>query len=304
MGLTHGRILKSDPRVRLAALFDQDPQRLESAGRLLEAPVVGSSQQLLESVDAVYITIPNSLHVEAALSALAAGKHVFCEKPFATTLADAERLLGACRAARLKFQVGHNRRFAPVYQKVKQLLDGQFQPTLAHFKMNRGDLHTPAYVGDSRLTGGYLYETPLHLFDMAAWLFGSPQEIRGVGAQRTVEEADNFSFIFQFESGLSLTFASCAHSGWFFPFERIEVFGKGATLETQEMERLSWALEERGVATTEDFGRLPSEVRWGYVGINANFVGALLDECEVGVGPDQGHLSVKMVHDCYRACGL
>src|SRR5260370_41012511 len=126
---------------------------------------------MLEKSDAVYITAPNTRHVELALRALAAGKHVFCEKPMATTMADARRVLEAAQASSRVFQVGHNRRFSEVYSRVQQLLAAS-PPHTAHIKMNRGELLNPAWTADESVTGGFLFETPIHMFDMRRFQFG------------------------------------------------------------------------------------------------------------------------------------
>jgi myo-inositol 2-dehydrogenase / D-chiro-inositol 1-dehydrogenase len=63
-------------------------------------------------VDAVVIAVPAHLHADLVVAAAAAGRSVFCEKPMALTLADADRVVGAARAAGVVLQVGFNRRFA------------------------------------------------------------------------------------------------------------------------------------------------------------------------------------------------
>ena len=65
-------------------------------------PAYASLDALLDddAVDVVHVTTPNALHAEQALAALAAGKHVVCEKPLATTVADAERMVGGHRRER------------------------------------------------------------------------------------------------------------------------------------------------------------------------------------------------------------
>ncbi|MCV4732889.1 Gfo/Idh/MocA family oxidoreductase, partial [Escherichia coli] len=79
---------------------------------------------------------------EIALHALAEGKHVFCEKPFSVGIADAAELRDAANSSGKVVQVGHNRRFAPVYQRLKDLLRDE-TPHSANVKMNRGELKVP-----------------------------------------------------------------------------------------------------------------------------------------------------------------
>jgi myo-inositol 2-dehydrogenase/D-chiro-inositol 1-dehydrogenase len=301
MGTNHGRILRRDPRVELRAVFDLDPARCRAAAAELGCTPTESEEQLFEMVDAVYIVIPNTLHAAAARRALAAGKHIFCEKPFATSLADARAVRDLAAKAKTVFQVGHNRRFAPVYLAVKQWLarDG-LRPTLAHFKMNRGELESPPWVGDTARTGGYLYETPLHLLDLARWLFGEVKEMHAAGAQHVYSEPDNFSLLLRLESGLSLTFASSAHATWAFPFERVEVFGRHFTIETAEMERVSLTRGLAEATRTEDFHALKTEDRWGYTAIDANFISAVLGEEAPAVTAEDGYRAVELVDRCYR----
>jgi predicted dehydrogenase len=75
----------------------------------------------------------------------------------ATNLTEAEAVLEASKNAKI-FQVGHNRRFAPVYVKLKELIADD-KVHSAHIKMNRGELQNPEWTGDTDVTGGFLYET-------------------------------------------------------------------------------------------------------------------------------------------------
>ena len=118
------------------------------------------------------------------------------------------------------FQVGHNRRFAPVYKRLKELLI-ESPPHTAHIKMNRGELLKPAWTGDDSVTGGFLYETPIHMFDMMRFQFG---EIASLDAR--LSGPNDFSMLVEFVSGMYATFVTSADTGWFFPYERVEVFGR------------------------------------------------------------------------------
>ena len=149
MSGVHRANLERDDRVRISGIYDVDPVR---AGAL----AVASVDDLIEESDAVYVVSPNTTHVAMALKAIAAGKHVFCEKPMATTLEDAQRIHEAATASGKIFQVGHNRRFAPVYKNVKKLLEAS-PAHCAHIKMNRGELLNPVWVGDAAVTGGFLF---------------------------------------------------------------------------------------------------------------------------------------------------
>ena len=96
------------------------------------------------TIDAVVLATPNTQHCAEIVAAAEAGKHVFAEKPFTLTLADADTALGALASQGLKVGIGHNRRFAPNTVELKRILDaselgepvhieGQFSANLARF---------------------------------------------------------------------------------------------------------------------------------------------------------------------------
>jgi predicted dehydrogenase len=79
-----------------------------------------------ENVDAVLVTNPHALHAETALAAMAAGKHVFIEKPMCLTLAEADQLLAGQKKSNVTVQIGYMRRYAPAFAEAAKLLgDGR-----------------------------------------------------------------------------------------------------------------------------------------------------------------------------------
>ncbi len=300
IGNVHGRIYSRDGRAELSALFDIIPERAEATAKTIGGKVCSSREELLEKCDAVLVCTPNKTHKEIALHAIAEEKHVFCEKPFAIGVGDAKELCSAANASDKVFQVGHNRRFAPVYQKLKELLENDNAHS-AHIKMNRGELKNPAWTGDVNVTGGFLYETTIHLFDMMRFQFGEIAELKAYGSQHEYPELDEFSIIFKFKNGLHCTFASSSDASWHFPFERIEVFCHHRTIMTEEMERLH---DSRGMDAnfeTISFHMTEKEERWGYVQEDRAFIDAIIDGTPPPVTADDGFKSVELVEAVYGA---
>ncbi len=293
---THMRILARDPRATIASVYDVSNDRAQSSG----APVLESPEALLEAVDAVYITLPNRLHAGHALAALERGKHVFCEKPMSVTLEDACRVEQAAARSRAVFQVGHNRRFAPVYQKVKAAL-AEVTPLSAEFKMNRGELENPPWTADDSVTGGYLFETPIHIFDMAAFLLGECVEVTARAEKLVYDTLDTFTALFRFASGRTAAFLSCAYSGWSFPFERVEIYGKHATLRTEEMDRVSIARGLGAPVKCSDYRHLPWEERWGYVTEDRLFLDSIEQSKPAAVTAADGARAVRMALAIYES---
>lgn len=288
VGGVHLKNLQRDERVEISGIFNVDPAR---RGHRPAA----SFEELLERSDAVYITAPNTRHVDLAVQALGAGKHVFCEKPMATTLDGARRVLEAAQASKTVFQMGHNRRFTPVYKRVKELL-AEAPPHTAHIKMNRGELLQPAWTGDDSVTGGFLYETPIHMFDMMRFQFG---EIVSLDAR--LSRTNDFSVMVEFESGMYATFVTSADASWFFPYERLEVFGQYSTIETAEIESLCYRIGLESETITEDFRPLPVEQRFGFEEGDRLFVDAVLSNAAPPVSAFDGYRSVELVCACYRS---
>lgn len=300
IGNVHGRIYSRDDRTEIAALYDIIPERAAATAKTIGGKVCESRDELLASSDAVLICSPNKTHKEIALHALAEGKHVFCEKPFSIGIDDAAELRAAANNGGGVFQVGHNRRYAPVYAKLKELLQSDAAHS-AHIKMNRGELKNPVWTGDVNVTGGFLYETTIHLFDMMRFQFGEIAELVAYGSQHEYPELDEFSIIFKFKNGFHCTFASSSDASWHFPFERIEVFCHHRTIMTQEMEHL---IDSRGMDAnfeTLSWAMTEKEERWGYVQEDRAFIDSILNGTPPPVTADDGFKSVELVESVYTA---
>jgi myo-inositol 2-dehydrogenase/D-chiro-inositol 1-dehydrogenase len=301
MAGVHASILARDERVQITAIHDRVKKRSRIMARSTGAALAHSTSELLAMCDAIYITTPNTKHTELAILAVEEGKHVFCEKPMATNLADAGRVLEATKKNRGHFQVGHNRRFAPVYAELKQMLADAFRPHSAHVKMNRGELLQPDWVGNPRITGGFLYETTIHMFDLLRFLFGEVKTLQAAGSVHEYAEADDFSVLLTFASGLHATLASSADASWLFPFERIEVFCHHATIVTREMESLVVSEGLDGRHVERSMHQLAKEEKWGYAQEDRAFVDAIIGGLPPVVTAFDGYKSVQLVDAVYES---
>jgi len=298
----HAELLSQDARVHLSHIYDLRGERAEALARRHGAQAASSVEEVLGKCAAVYICTPNTTHVELALQAVAAGKNVFCEKPFAIGLPAAQKLREAVQQAGTLFQVGHNRRFAPVYQVLKKAIDeGRLTPHSVHARMNRGELLNPPWVWNSKLTGGFLYETPVHMFDLLRFFFGDVEWVQVAAHAREHGELDDFSILLGFTSGLHATMTTYGHATWHFPFERFEVFGHHATYETFEMDRVSFTHGLESATTTLTFNQLSRNDCWGYREEDRLFVDALEGKCAVAVSADDGYRAIELIEACYHS---
>ena len=119
--------IRAARRSSLAAVASRDRERAEAFARTWEIPqAVAGYQRLLDdpSIDAVYIPLPNSEHVKWTLAAIAAGKHVLCEKPLALEPAHVDQIAAAARAAGISVEEGFMYRHEPLTVKVLELVRG------------------------------------------------------------------------------------------------------------------------------------------------------------------------------------
>jgi predicted dehydrogenase len=148
------------------------------AGKLGIAKAYGSYEALLAdaSIDAIYIPLPNDMHVEWAIKALEAGKHVLCEKPIGMNAAEAERLLAASREhPDLKIMEAFMYRMHPQWAKAKQLIaEGgigkltTIQTFYSYHNRDAGNIRNRPQNG-----GGGLMDIGCYCISLARFLFGA-----------------------------------------------------------------------------------------------------------------------------------
>jgi myo-inositol 2-dehydrogenase/D-chiro-inositol 1-dehydrogenase len=298
----HAAILAKDERAKLHSFFDVEATRSQALAARFGGHATESLGQLLDESDAVLVCTPNTTHEEVATQVLNAGKHVFCEKPFALNLDSATRLRDRASRSGLLYQVGHNRRFAPVYKVLKEAIETkELRPLSVHAKMNRGELVNPPWVWNAQLTGGFLYETPVHMFDLMTFFFGKVEWVQVAARAHHHGELDDFSILLNFESGLQATMKTYAHASWHFPFERFEVYGMHATYETFEMASISFTNGLESKTTTYDYSLTGMHEQWGYIEEDRLFVDALEGKSRVPVTAEDGFQVVQLIEACYQS---
>lgn len=303
IGRIHALCLTRDARVALVGIADvADAAAARLAAEVGTKALDGLPALIDAGAQAVFICTPNSMHVEPVVAALRAGLHVFSEKPMATSLEGARTIRDEAAKAKGIYQIGFNRRFSNVYRFAKdRIADGRILPRLAQMKHNRGELKQPPWTGDPSVTGGYLYETPVHLFDMGRFLFGDVTQVSGAARQSCYREPDGFVMLFTFTNGVVASVTSVAHTSWFFPYERVELYGDHCTVVTEELERAWFSPGMREQVEAIDCFHMPFEQKWGYVEEDRLFIDAVLGERAPAVTADDGYRATELVEAVYRA---
>ena len=181
------------------------------------------------NVDAVIIALPTHLHAEAACAAFAAGKHVYCEKPLAAELRDAERVLRAWASARRIGMIGFNYRFSELYQQLRARIAagriGEVLQVRSVFSTTSEVL--TAWRETRRTGGGVLLDLAAHHIDLVRFLLG--QEVVRVTAHiRSVRYDDDTAVLdMEFANGLS---AQSFFTSGSIEENSVEVFGRTGRL--------------------------------------------------------------------------
>jgi predicted dehydrogenase len=186
------RLLQIAPGVRVTAVCDPDADSVARCHADVgpHAVVCADAAELCAraDVDWVFIGSWNSLHAAQTITAFTAGKHVFCEKPLALSLDEAERMHAAWRASGRTFALGLVLRYSPLYRAVRSALDSGKIGRLLSFEFNEtlGFNHGGYIHGNwrrhTRNAGSHLLEKCCHDLDLALWLAGDlPTRVASFG---------------------------------------------------------------------------------------------------------------------------
>ncbi len=229
------------PEAELAAIADVNA---EAARRLAErsrgARVAGSAEELLRdpAVDAVLICSSTDTHADLIIAAARAGKHIFCEKPIDFNLSKIDRALEAVEQARVKLQIGFNRRFDANFARVrKAVVSGEIgTPHLLHI-ISRDPAPPPiSYV---KVSGGMFLDMTIHDFDMARFLIGDEvTEVYAAAGVRVDPEigkagdVDTAVITLRFANGALGTIDNCRRAPYGYD-QRVEVLGSAGSIATE-----------------------------------------------------------------------
>lgn len=193
-------------------------------------------------IDAIVIATRHDSHASLVRRALAAGKHVFVEKPLAIQRDEIDAIVEARAAASdgnaaPLVMVGFNRRFAPQVIRMKELLRGVSGPKAIMITINAGAIPPEHWTQDRQAGGGRIIGEGCHFLDLARFLAGSPiRSTSAVSMESTCR--DTVSMSLEFEDGSIASIQYLANGPKAFPKERIEVFSAGRVLQLDNFRRL------------------------------------------------------------------
>ena len=227
-----------------------------AAGRFGFAYADSAEERILSDpqVNTVAILTRHHLHARQVLAALAAGKHVFCEKPLAINEEELHSIEMALRegpaahpASYPMLMVGFNRRFAPLAQRLKAFVQTAPEPLYIHYRVNAGYIPLGHWTQDPQQGGGRLIGEACHFVDLITFLVGAPPAT--VSAQGLPEAGryreDNLALRFTFPDGALGLVSYLANGDKAFPKERVEVFSAGRVAVLEDFRSLELVQDGR-----------------------------------------------------------
>ncbi len=216
-GRQHALAWAQVPDAQLVSVCDVVGERAEALAADLSAAtrrVTACSRYeevfSLGEVDAVSICLPHHLHAPATVAAARAGKHVLCEKPIATSLEEADMMIGAARDAGVTLMVAENVRFDPTYMRVRELVvDGKIgEPFLLRLFRDH-EMHDylrerPWFLSAAQSGGGIWLSGGIHDVETLRMLAGDVESVVAIKARKALpemESEDTAAAILVFRSG-------------------------------------------------------------------------------------------------------
>ena len=210
-GSLHARVYKELPTSDLVAIAEIQNQRLSKITATLGVAGYTDYHDLLsrDDIDAVSICVPDDLHVEPAIAAAEAGKHLLVEKPLAHTPEDCDKIIAAAKSNDVKLMVGHTLRFDPRYVAAKQnIADGSLGP-LVHLYARRNNpiLSAKRIAAHSSV----LFFLGIHDLDFILWCVGKkPSRVFALQASRVLETTpDSVLALLEFPGGTIASLEVC-----------------------------------------------------------------------------------------------
>ncbi len=313
---------------RLVACFDRVP---EATGRLVNdypncKPFTDLQTFLAEDFDIVTIGTPSGTHLEPAVAAAEAGKHVIVEKPLEITLDRCDRIIAACKKAGVTLSTIFPSRFHHAARQIKSALEaGRFgRLTLgdAIIKWYRTQQYydSGAWRGTWELDGGgALMNQGIHTIDLLTWLMGPVAEISAqtaLLAHERIAVEDTAVATLKFASGAlgTIVGTTASYPGY---LKRVEISGTTGSAVMEEEDLVKWdfavvAAEDsaiRGAMENRQSGgggaADPSAIGFmGHAKLFANVIAAIDGQEELLIDGNEGRRSVEIILAVYKAAEL
>jgi predicted dehydrogenase/threonine dehydrogenase-like Zn-dependent dehydrogenase len=195
-----------------------------------------------DEIDMVLIATRHNLHAPIIIDAANAKKHIFVEKPIGMSYDDCEKVHDAVIRNNVHLTVGFNRRFSPLAQKVKRIVEKRKGPLMITYRVNSAGMSKDHWINDSVEGGGAIIGEGCHFFDFFNWIVG--KGLKEISAEmissndQSVVDSNNIISILKYEDGsvASLVYTTIGNASY--PKERIEMFVDGSVITIDDFKDL------------------------------------------------------------------
>lgn len=249
-------------------------------------------------IDAVLICSSTDTHSPISLEAIAAGKHIFCEKPVDHDLGKIKAVMEALEGSDVKYQVGFNRRFDHNFAAAREAVASGKIGDLAVLKITSRDPGAPP-VSYIKVSGGIFLDMTIHDFDMVRFVSGDEVEevyaAGGVTVDPAIEEAgdiDTAVITLRLRSGAIAVIDNCRRASYGYD-QRLEAFGsKGQVAIANDTQSSAVVSDANGVTAEKPLHFFLERYMQAYASEVAAFVDAVANDKPVPVGIEAGLQSV------------
>jgi predicted dehydrogenase len=274
----------------------------------------------MDDIDMVVVGAPNFLHCEIVLAAAESGKHVVIEKPLCMNLAEADRMIGACKAANVKLMYAEELCFTPKYVRLKGLLDegALGRPVLLKQSEKHDGPHADHFWDVERSGGGVTMDMGCHAIEFFRWLNGR-KPIKSVYAQMSTsvhtaktQGDDNSIIILEFENGV----IAVAEESWTKlggMDDRAEIHGsegvayadvlQGNSIQTYSTKGVGYAVEKAGITAGWSYTMYEEIWNYGFPHEFEHFVHCVKHDETPAVTGEDGRAVLEVIFAAYESAG-
>ncbi len=328
IGKVHLQSAQHVDGVDVVAVADAIEENRHGAARMGADRTYEDYTELLasESLDVVVVALPPFLHADATVSAAESGCHVFVEKPFARTTAEADRMIDAAREAGVHVGVDHTVRYQPDIQQMKERYDAGHLghvPQCSIVRVNNGPFFSPPdpvgasdwQLDPSATGGGALMDLGVHLFDVLSWFFGDLSvEYARTDNQLQIPYEDTATVVLSSEAE-TVAVLRCGFYQWETPPDvnmNFQLDGVVETLSNTDFTPDNFTayagksavenLKRRFDGEDPEYFKPTFFYRAHYLALKDFLTAVLADEAPP-VGADQGRRMIELVEESYRQAG-
>jgi len=297
MGGVHAGCYQQIDDVDLAAVVDVRPEQREKlAGEHGATPFSTLAQVLAdETIDIVDCCLPTYLHRDCVVAALDAGKHVLCEKPFATSLQECDDMIAASKRAGRKFMIAQVIRFWPEYAATKAYVDtgalGEILAIVAHRLASPPGWSQENWLLQPAKSLGAVVDMQVHDLDFVRYLLGDPVSVTSTALLSETGALDHVFTNLKYDKHLAFTEASfLMPPNWPFRMD-LRIVGTKATLEMD----ITRDPTLRVIDGNGDTLALPVAQGDGYQAEINHFCAAVRNDTPITIAPpEDSRLSMKL----------